>query len=226
MVFSISDLHLSFDQEKPMDIFGENWHNHADKIATDWLKKVAKDDIILIPGDISWGLKLEEAITDLEFIDKLPGRKIIIKGNHDYWWSSYSKIKQLPLKTIDFIQNNSILAYGISYCGTRGWLLPEDGLLSEEDEKIYKRELQRLELSLKRAESNHIVVLLHYPPFAKNGEASEFVQLMMSYGVEKCVYGHIHRHFENRSFIEGIYQGIEYKLVSCDYLNFKLAQIF
>lgn len=115
MIYSISDLHLSIDKDKPMDIFGDNWQNHMYKIEEDWLSKVKVDDVVLVPGDLSWGLKLEDALPDLEFIDKLPGTKIIVKGNHDYWWSSYTKVKSLPFKTLKFIQNNSLLIDDISF---------------------------------------------------------------------------------------------------------------
>lgn len=226
MIFSISDLHLSSNLNKPMDIFGENWLNHQEKIADDWIKKVSKDDIVLLPGDLSWGLKLEEALPDLGFIDNLPGSKIIIKGNHDYWWTSYKKLVDLPLKSLNFIQNNSISFGDTSYCGTRGWAFSGDMDLTAADEKIYKRELLRLEMSLQFAENKRIVTLLHYPPFGKTGEKSEIVDLLEKYQVEKCVYGHIHNSFHSRSFIDGIYNNIEYKLVSCDYLDFKLYQLY
>ena len=181
---------------------------------------------MLLPGDLSWGLKLEEALPDLGFIDNLPGSKIIIKGNHDYWWTSYKKLVDLPFKSLNFIQNNSVSFGDTSYCGTRGWALPGDMDLTAADEKIYKRELLRLEMSLQSAKNKRIIALLHYPPFGKTGEKSEIVDLLVKYQVEKCVYGHIHNSFHSRSFIDGIYNNIEYKLVSCDYLDFKLYQLY
>lgn len=226
MIFSISDLHLSNNSDKPMDVFGKNWFNHQKKIADDWIKKVSKDDIVLLPGDLSWGLKLEDALLDLDFINNLPGNKIIIKGNHDYWWASYKKLVNLPFKGINFIQNNSISLGDISYCGTRGWILPEDMDLTSSDEKIYKKELIRLEMSLQSAKNKRIIALIHYPPFSKTGEKSKVVDLLEKYRVEKCVYGHIHNSFCNRRFVDGIYNNIEYKLVSCDYLDFKLYQLY
>lgn len=225
MIYSISDLHLSLSSSKPMDIFGDNWKNHISKITDDWNSKVKEDDIVLIPGDISWALKLEDAIADLEYIDSLSGKKIIIKGNHDYWWGSYKKINELKFSTLFFIQNNSITINDVSFCGTRGWMIPEDGNLNEDDEKIFNRELLRLENSLKTAESKDIVVLLHYPPFSKDGKRSKFVDRLEFYGVSYCVYGHIHRVFSDRNFIDGNINGIDYKLVACDYLDFKLCEI-
>lgn len=225
MVYCISDLHLSFSQDKPMDVFGMNWLDHHLKIARDWQERVKEEDLVLLPGDLSWALKLEEALPDLKFIEELPGTKILVKGNHDLWWSSLSKIRALGLKRIEFLQNTSWSHEGVSYCGTRGWILPEDGPLSEDDEKIYLRELQRLELSLKSARDVRKVVLIHYPPFGKDGELGAFVRLMQRYGVEACVYGHLHNRFDNRVILDGIHEGIDFRLASCDYLDFRLLPL-
>ena len=226
MVYSISDLHLSMGSDKPMDVFGANWTDHHLKIAADWKEKVGPEDLVLVPGDLSWGLKLEEAIPDLKFLEELPGTKLLVKGNHDLWWGSLTKIRGLGLSGIHFLQNDSFSHEGVSYCGTRGWILPEDGPLTEEDEKIYKRELQRLELSLKTAKDDRKVVLIHYPPLGRDGQPSAFVSLMKSYGVEACVYGHLHNRFDNRQIVEGLVDGIIFRLVSCDYLDFKLIKMW
>ncbi len=225
MIFGISDLHLSLSQDKPMDIFGDNWIDHHKKIAENWLEQVDNEDIVLIPGDLSWAMKLEDAIKDLEFIEDLPGKKILIKGNHDLWWSSISKLRNLNFNNVHFIQNDSYDYKDISICGTRGWLIPEDGELSPEDEKIYKRELIRLEKSLMSAKLDRKIVLLHYPPMGKNGKNSEFIDIMEKYRVERCVYGHLHNRFDNRAFIDGKIGNIEFNLLSCDYLNFNLLKL-
>lgn len=225
MIYTISDLHLSLSGEKPMDIFGDNWAGHEQKIRSNWLDKVEKEDIVLVPGDISWALKLPDAMKDLEFLQDLPGKKIFVKGNHDLWWSSLAKIRALGLRDMHFIQNDSLEIQGISFCGTRGWNLPEDGPLTAEDEKIYRRELKRLELSLESAAGGEIIALLHFPPFARNGEPGDFVRLLEQYPVRACVYGHIHNRFDNRGFLNGVRNGIHYQLASCDYLGFDLTVV-
>jgi len=225
MIFGISDLHLSLTEDKPMDIFGENWTDHHLKIAEDWKDKVGEEDLVLIPGDVSWALKFEDAIKDLEFIASLPGKKVLVKGNHDLWWSSVSKLRALGLKGMYFIQNDSVEYEGISICGTRGWLIPEDGNLSPDDEKIYQRELMRLENSLKSATCDRKIVLIHHPPVGKDGAISKFIDIMEKYGVERCVYGHLHNRFDNRTFIDGRIGNIEFNLLSCDYLNFGLLKL-
>ena len=223
-IFSIGDLHLSLFREKTMDIFGDHWKNHHEKVKKDWEERVGSEDIVLIPGDISWGMSLEEALPDLKFIEALPGKKIFIKGNHDYWWGSLNKIEQLSLKDCYFIQNNHFTFNDITFCGTRGWNIPEDGELSEEDQKIFRRECLRLENSLNKAETP-IIVLMHYPPIAKDGRNSHFVNIMKEHEVAICVYGHIHSGTEMRNFIDGNREDVEFHLVACDYLNFKLKKI-
>lgn len=225
-IYSISDLHLSFSKDKPMDLFGDNWLNHPEKIKDNWLAQVSPEDCVLLPGDFSWAMTLEEARADFDYLKGLPGKKIFVKGNHDYWWQSLSKIEKNNYKDCYFIQNNAFTFGDYAFCGTRGWILPEDGPLSEEDEKIYKRELLRLSFSLEQAEKGKpIMVLLHYPPFSRDGSASEFVTLMEQYSVKYCVYGHIHGHFNERAFLSGLRNGITYNLVSCDYLGFDLKKI-
>lgn len=224
-IFSISDLHLSLFREKTMDIFGEHWKDHHEKVKRDWEKRVSAEDIILIPGDISWAMSLSEALPDLKFIEALPGKKIFVKGNHDYWWGSLQKIEDLSLKDCYFLQNNSFSFNGISFCGTRGWLIPEDGEMNEDDHKIYKRECLRLINSLEKAENDKQMVLMHYPPVSKEGIDSQFVEIMKDYNVKVCVYGHIHSGAELRNFINGDRGGIQFYLVACDYLDFKLKKI-
>ncbi|HHX49773.1 MAG TPA: serine/threonine protein phosphatase [Clostridiales bacterium] len=197
-VFAISDLHISSNQEKPMDIFGDNWKDHLLKIEKNWLSKILPDDVVLIPGDISWAKSLEDAKIDLMFFDKLPGKKIIIKGNHDYWWNSYAKVKSILPSGMFAIQNNAIKIENKIFCGTRGWQVPEVGeKLSENDEKILKREEIRLELSLSKAaklreQEEKIFVLMHYPPFNSIRQSSKFTSLLKKYEVYAVVYGHLH----------------------------------
>lgn len=227
-IFAIGDLHLSGEpQKKPMEIFGEHWAGHKEKIKQSWLEQVGPEDTVLICGDISWAMNLQEALVDLEWIAKLPGRKLLIRGNHDYWWTSLSKMKKQLGDSFEFVQNDVIMVDKIAVCGTRGWLLPSAESFSEEDDKIYKREGIRLELSLeaaKKLEPEAVVVMLHYPPLFAAEEETVFTQLMEKYSVKYCVYGHIHG--ENKiSTYEGERRGVSYKLVSCDTQKFRLFQI-
>ncbi|HOA80125.1 MAG TPA: metallophosphoesterase [Defluviitaleaceae bacterium] len=221
-IYAIGDLHLSGAVDKPMDMFGDNWINHATQIKNNWLNLIESKDTILIPGDISWAMNMEEAMIDLEFIHKLPGKKILVKGNHDYWWKSVSKLNTL-YEDMFFIQNNFIETEGFAICGSRGWLCPNDTEYTEHDYKIYNRELQRLELSLKeasKAKTSKIIVMMHYPPTNDKLEKSGFIVLFEKYNVEKVIYGHLHGN-SFKAGLNGFFNGVEYKLVSCDYINFK-----
>lgn len=224
-IFAISDLHLSGHTPKPMDIFGEHWEGHWDRIRSNWNQKVTEEDIVLIPGDISWAMKLDEAIVDLDEIGELPGKKIMIRGNHDYWWSSISRVREAVDPSIFPLQNDSIKYGGIWFCGTRGWQAPGLREYSDHDMKIFNRELMRLELSLKSVEDQDpIVVLLHYPPFNDQGETTELIELMKSYNVGHVVFGHLHGD-SLKNVIEGYIEGMNFHLVSCDYLDFDLKEI-
>lgn len=223
-IFAIGDLHLSFAQNKPMDIFGANWIKHEEKLLANWLATVSDEDTVLLTGDHSWALKLDEAKPDLEFIGQLPGTKILIKGNHDLWWQSITKLKQvLPTRTLP-LQNNHYYIEDTFICGTRGWVCPDDENFTSHDFKIYQRELLRLEHSLSSATKQanaygDIIVMLHYPPFNSRREPSSFVELMQKYEVKTCVYGHLHGETQ-RYAVTGTVQGITYYLVACDYTNF------
>lgn len=231
MIYSIADLHLSFASPKPMDIFGENWTNHELKIKKDWEEKVKPDDLVLLPGDFSWSMSLSDTYKDFEYLSKLPGKKIMLKGNHDYWWNSLKKlndfIKENNFEDISFLYNNSYEFENKIITGTRGWILYSK---DEEDTKILKRELIRLELSIndgiaKYGKDKEIIVCMHYPPTNKMLlENSEFIKLMQKYNVKKCIYGHLHGE-AHKEAVEGNIGGIELKLVSADYLNFKLLKI-
>lgn len=229
-VFAISDLHLSISTPKPMDVFGGAWENYLEKIVEDWNNKVTNDDIVLIAGDISWAMKLEDALLDLQWISKLKGKKILIRGNHDYWWKSVSGIRSLLPDSMYILQNDSLVLNNIIFCGTRGWAVPEYMTQqNEDDKKIYNRELLRLELSLKSAKQKQknnepIIALIHYPPFNSRLEDSEFTKLFEQYGVTKVIYGHLHGK-DARVVLHHTKNNVEYYLTSCDKLNNKLIQI-
>jgi len=222
-LYAIGDLHLSGSENKTMDKFGKKWHNHWQLIKENWLSDIEKDDYVLIPGDISWALKLEDALDDLNDIASLPGKKILLRGNHDYWWSSYRKVQNALKKDMFALQNNSFIVENTAICGTRGWLCPNEKNFSEDDKKIYERELLRLKLSLdstKNKNYKNIVVMLHFPPFNDSFEESGFTQIFRQYNVDKVVYAHLHgfRQEAKYTFKE---DGITYDLVSCDFLDFK-----
>ena len=223
-IYAIGDLHLSFDEriEKPMDIFGERWVNHDIKLKENWLKTVKEDDYVILAGDISWGLRLDEALADFEWIHHLPGKKIITKGNHDLWWSSISKLNRL-YDDITFLQNTTyIIEDRIAICGTRGWICPGTDGFDSHDRKIYDREVLRLKLSLdeaKKKNPEYIIGVLHYPPTNDKFQPSEFTDLMAEYGVKKCVYGHLHGHDAFKNGFKGVLNGVNYSLVSLDYLD-------
>ncbi len=230
-VFAISDPHLSFDENKPMNIFGSVWENHWDDICADWNARVTDDDVVLIAGDISWAMKLEEAIADINKIGVLKGKKVLIRGNHDYWWTSYKKILSVLPENTYCLQNNAIKLGNYVICGSRGWTVPELGVTPEEhDEKIYMREKMRLELSLKEGkklleEGDKLIAMTHYPPFNSRYLSSEFTDLFKEYGVDKVVYGHLHGNL-SRTHLEYEKQGITYYLTSCDKLHNKLIQLY
>ena len=227
-IYAISDLHLALSIDKPMDVFGERWHGYMERLKTEWGRTVSDEDHVVIPGDVSWATYIEQALDDFRFINELPGKKIILKGNHDYWWTTMSKLKKFLAEngfdSISFLHNSSCVVDNAALCGTRGWKCPGDEDFSEEDAKIYKRELERLELSLKKAapaeKSGFIVVALHYPPFNAKGEPSDFVGIMRRYGVKLGIYGHLHSGRVN-SAVEGEHYGMDFKLVSADYLGFR-----
>lgn len=230
-IFAIGDLHLSGAKDKPMDIFGAHWKNHWERIRMDWEGQVISDqDIILIPGDISWAMKLTDAEIDIDSIGSLPGRKIMIKGNHDYWWSSISKVRSALPPSMYALQNDSLNLSGFTFCGTRGWNNPGAKDFTQQDARVYNRELQRLKLSLDSAvkdngaEGSNLIALLHYPPFDDKGQATEMVQILSQYKPAHVVYGHLHDEGTKYGF-EGMYEDTEYHLVSCDYLNFRLKKI-
>ncbi|MFA5449582.1 MAG: metallophosphoesterase [Clostridia bacterium] len=229
-IFAISDLHLPADGGKPMDIFGPVWDGHWEKISADWAEKVSNDDLVLIAGDISWAMRLDSAIQDLEKIAACKGKKIIIRGNHDYWWQSVSKIRSILPPDIHIIQNDAIKFGSTVVCGTRGWTVPEAGSKpSAEDTKLYEREVIRLELSLQaakkiRQDGDRLVAMIHYPPFNSRFDDSRFTELLEEHSADAVVYGHIHG-TTSKAKQRHIKGGIPYYLTSCDILEHQLAEI-
>ncbi len=231
-VYAISDLHLSTNTDKSMEVFGSGWTDYMNRIRSNWLNTVTDADTVVIGGDISWEMKLEDCESDFRFISSLPGRKIIFKGNHDYWWETLSKMTALVKKhnfnTIEFCNNNAFLADDVVICGTRWWLDPTSDEFGKDDDKIYAHELTRLENSLKAAElkkSENILAVVHYPPFTESGKVNKEISALFSrYKVKKCVYGHLHGAGLKKG-VQGVIDGVEYKITSADYLDFTPVKI-
>ncbi len=223
-LFAIGDLHLPGGEDKAMDVFGPCWDRHFERIAEAWRALVAPEDTVLIPGDISWAMQLEAALPDLRAIGALPGRKVLIRGNHDYWWSAITRIRAALPPGMIALQHDAADLGDCVVCGTRGWSIPTaESPLSGEDDKIYRRELIRLELSLAAAEriaaGRPLVVMLHYPPLYSHEQGSGFTRLMEDHVVRLCVYGHLHGAGIRAGF-NGFFGGVEYRLTSCDSLDF------
>ncbi len=227
MLFALSDLHLSFTTDKPMDVFGANWNNHAKKIENNWKRIVSENDTVVLAGDLSWGIDLENAKEDLLFVNRLPGKKIILKGNHDYWWCTQSKMTAFfaenGIDTISVLYNNAIVCEDKILCGTRGWI-NEFGVKTE-DERIIKREAKRLELSLEEGKKlleqypdKKIVVFMHYPPVFGEFINYDIVDLLYKYGVNQVYYGHLHNVRETQ--LDKEYLGIKLFLTACDHIDF------
>lgn len=227
-IFAISDLHLSLGCDKPMDIFGSKWDNYTERMQENWNAIVAPDDLVIVPGDISWATYLEDAVSDFEYIHSLNGTKLIIKGNHDYWWTTPAKMNKFLLSngfdSIKILQNTAHLYGDTAICGTRGWTIPPVNSTSE-NVKIFEREKQRLILSLENAKARHakeIIAALHYPPI--EGSCNDFLEILRAYNVKTCLFGHLHG-AAHKSAPVGEVDGIKLKLVACDYLNFIPALI-
>ena len=221
-LYAIGDLHLSLGAAKPMDVFGGNWVGYMDKLK-EGLSAIQPEDTTVLLGDLSWALDLQGARADFEWIDAIPGRKIILKGNHDYWWSTASKFYKFcegNSFSNQFILNNNHYEYeGWAICGTRGWFFEEERS-GEHDEKVFKRELIRLETSLKSAGELPKMVFLHYPPRYKGYQCDEILALLEKYEVRRCFYGHLHGP-SHKLAMEGLWDGTEFRLVSADFLDFK-----
>ena len=225
-LYAIGDLHLSAGVDKPMDIFGGGWVGYMDKLRQG-LSVIGPEDTTVLLGDICWALDLEQAKPDFAWIHQIPGRKIILKGNHDYWWSTAAKFNKFCAEngfTDQYLLNNNYFEYdGVAVCGTRGWFFEEEKS-GEHDEKVFRRELCRLEASLKAAEGLQKIVFLHYPPRYKGYECQEILELLQRYGVRRCFYGHLHGASHSLA-LEGLWDGIEFRLVSADRLDFKLYMV-
>lgn len=233
-IYVIGDLHLSFAKPKPMNIFGNNWDNHEEKIKQDWLSKVKDSDTVIIPGDFSWATYIEDAYLDFKFLDELPGKKILSKGNHDYWWTTVTSMKSYltenNFESIDFLYNNSIEVEDKIIVGTRGWSFSD----SDNSTKMINRENQRLELSIKDAilknkdNDKEIIAFLHYPPLTNSlliaNNHLEFYNTLKKYNIKRCYYGHLHGN-SHADAVNGNVDGINFQLASADYLDFKLLKI-
>ena len=226
-LYAIGDLHLSFGTDKPMDVFGGVWNNYAEKLR-EGLSVITPEDTTVLLGDLTWALDLGGAREDFSFINAIPGRKIILKGNHDYWWSTAKKFYSFCQEN-DFsdmlILNNSAYVYeDIAICGTRGWFFEEDAAVGSHNDKIFKRELIRLETSLKQAEGKETYCFLHYPPRYRGYECPEILELLKKYQVKLCCYGHLHGD-SHKLAIEGEHDGVEFRLCAADYLRFRPLRI-
>ncbi len=228
-IYAISDLHLDINNTKPMDIFGPVWQNYLDDIVADWNEKVTDDDVVILAGDYSWAMKLEEVIPDFDFVGKLKGKKIIVRGNHDYWWKSISRIRENLPPNCFALQNDAIKIGEYIFCGNRGWNIPQGQFNTDEDKRIFARELERAVLSFNAAKKlqendEKIIFVTHYPPFNYKGEPSEMTRLIEENGVYKVVFGHLHG-YTNPALIHKNMNGVEYFLTSCDIKKNKLTKI-
>ncbi len=232
-IFGLSDLHLSFSSDKPMDVFGEHWRDHADKMAAAWDALVTNDDVVLCPGDLSWALRLEGASRDLAWIAARPGRcKILVRGNHDYWWSAIGKVRKALPPTLVALQNDAVDLGDVVVVGSRLWSCPGGLDFGANDEKIYLREIERLKLSLTAgralAGERPLIAAIHYPPFAadRGRSPTPFSDLIEQAGVKLCVYGHLHGRPAHRTAFEGERGGVIYRLIACDHLGFTPARVW
>lgn len=220
-LWAISDLHLSFGvKDKPMNIFGESWTNYEEKIRTNWTNLIKEEDTVILAGDFSWGMYLEETKEDFDFLESLPGRKIMLKGNHDYWWETLTKLNKFKnehnYESVNFLHNNYYETEEHYICGTRAWEKGAEDLEAEQDEKVYKREKERLERSLKSVgQDKEIIAVTHY----NIGNNQEFVEILKKYNVKLCIYGHLHGKIDKEK-LDYERDGIRFLCTSCDLINF------
>ncbi|MBQ1546094.1 MAG: metallophosphoesterase [Clostridia bacterium] len=226
-LYVLGDLHLSFGTDKPMDIFS-GWKDHAQRIENYWRSVVRDDDTVLLAGDSSWAMGIAQAIPDFKFIDSLPGKKIVMKGNHDYWWDTITKmdrcLQQNDIRSISFLHNNAYRVGGISVCGTRGWFYDAHGA---HDEKVIAREASRFKMSCDAARSlgGEVVAFLHYPPVYAGRECPEMMDALLECGIKRCYYGHLHGKKNHSLATTGLYRGIDFSLISCDYTQFRVIPV-
>ncbi len=232
-IYTIGDLHLSFNEDKPMSVFGENWEGYEEKVKESWISLVTEKDLVILPGDFSWSMYLKDTYKDFEYLNALPGKKILLKGNHDYWWSTVNSmrnyIKENNFQNIDFLYNNAYEFEDKIIVGTRGWSFGEDA----ESKKMIQREVARLELSIKSGIENYgedkeKIAFLHYPPIIKqhlqNNEINAFIEILKKYHIKKCYYGHLHS-TAIKEAVEGEHFGIDFQLVSADATQFNLVKV-
>lgn len=228
-IYAISDLHLSATADKPMDIFGGNWEGHFEKIKSDWIATVKEEDIVLISGDISWAMKLDDALVDLRSLVPLPGKKVFIRGNHDYWWNGITKLRdRAPDDSFVFLQTDAVRLGNVVIVGSRGWACPGSTDYTEQDEKLYLREAERFRLAFADAEKikqegDTLLAMIHYPPFSLKNDRTLFTELFEKNGVKKVVFGHLHgaAYFP----LKTERGGVEYILASCDKNAFRLVKV-
>ena len=229
-VFALSDLHLSFADTpvrgrgeilKPMDVFGTVWQDCYEKMYENWCGVVSEEDAVLVAGDISWGMSLADCRYDFDFLASLPGKIVLVRGNHDYWWQSISNVRQALPHNVRALQNDSLVIGGRALCGSRGWQVPGYAKWNTDDEKIYLRELIRMEMSLKDGLKHNLpmAVMMHFPPLLHTGDVNGFTELFERYGVDICVYGHLHDVSAKKS-VEGCHDGINFFNTAADYLDF------
>jgi len=229
-IYAISDLHLSANADKPMNIFGGNWEGHFEKIKADWREKVTDEDAVLIAGDISWAMKMDGAMEDLYSLADLPGKKVFIRGNHDYWWNGITKLRdRAPDSSFVFLQTDAVRIGEYVIVGSRGWTCPGSLDYTEQDKKLYLREAERFRLAFDcadtlRQEGDRLVAMIHYPPFNVKREDSLFTSLFEERGVDKAIFGHLHGPVYFPLFSEK--NGVEYYLTSCDKTDFRLVRIY
>lgn len=228
-IFAISDLHISTNNDKPMDVFGGNWEGYLEKIFADWNSKVKDEDLVLIGGDISWAMDIADAKQDLELFSNLKGKKVLVKGNHDYWWNTISRVREILPNNVYALQNDCIKFGNVIICGSRCWAVPGAPDFDQRDEKIYLREGERLKLSFNwvkkiREEGDKVIALLHYPPFNVRRENSLYTEIFEENKVDAVVYGHLHgKSIRSDKIVEK--NGVKYYLTSCDQVENKLQEI-
>ncbi|MBR2714996.1 MAG: metallophosphoesterase [Ruminococcus sp.] len=221
-LYAIADLHLSLGADKPMDVF-KGWQDYSTRLEKNWRALVTDNDTVVVAGDISWAMKLEECFEDFKFLNSLPGKKILLKGNHDYWWATKKKIDEFisanNFDTISILFNNSFTVEGFTICGSRGWYYDAD---TEADIKVINREVGRLKLSLDSIKDNETkpVVFLHYPPVYGDLECEEIMDVLIEYGIKECYYGHLHGAHTHKNAVTGMYKDINMHLISTDYVDF------
>ncbi|WP_366922355.1 metallophosphoesterase [Metallumcola ferriviriculae] len=238
-VFALGDLHLSFTQSvtkvnlpgvpqhKPMSCFGPGWQDHGVKIFNNWSRMVDEEDLVLVPGDISWAMKLAETVYDFQYLSLLPGKKVLVQGNHDYWWHSISKVRSALPDGCYALQNDSFSVPGVTIVGTRGWLTPNNRVFTQHDEKIYRREIQRLELSLKSMKQRQpvVIAMFHYMPTNQEHQCNELIELLKQYRVDICIYGHLHGAEAHSMRLPARHWGIDFYLTAADFVHFAPMRI-